>query len=220
MSRVIAVRTRASRGCAARERRWSAVRKAASSGSELPVSCVCCCARRSADSMSTTRFSSRVRERLCIRSSSCVRCSATSDRRASSTAWRATASRAMSWAWRASALASIAFAPVSALCRASCSWIVDRRCHSIRLDRRAALASSASTSKVARETVAARTGPSVPAASGAAAGSAGASSGVGGGGWELIEPILSTRARRAAPGGQYAPRRSPGTAPPALSVGA
>jgi hypothetical protein len=78
MSRAIAARRRASRGCAARARRWSAVRSAASSGSALPVSCVCCCARRSADSMSTTRFSSRERDRLCISSSSWVRCRATS----------------------------------------------------------------------------------------------------------------------------------------------
>jgi hypothetical protein len=63
--------------------RWLALLRAATRGSRLPVSWACCCAMRMADSMSTTRFSSRERDRLCISSSSWLRCSATSPTRAS-----------------------------------------------------------------------------------------------------------------------------------------
>ena len=120
MSRTIARCNAVSLGCAARSTRWSADRSAASKGSTLPVSWACCWAKRIADSMSTTRFSSRERDRLCISSCSWVRCSEISLSRASNTATRAAVSRASSWAWRALARASCACSPVWALCRANC----------------------------------------------------------------------------------------------------
>ena len=142
MSRVIARCNCASRGCAARVTRWSALLSAATSGSTLPVNWACCCARRIADSMSTTRFSSRERDRLWIRSSSWVRCNATSLNLTSDSASRAAVSRVSSWAWRARVRASSACTPESALCRASCSRIADRRCHNSTLMSRASKASA------------------------------------------------------------------------------
>ena len=76
---------------------------------------------RKADSMSTTKVSSRERDRLCINSSSCVRCKATSEMRASMSETRAALSCTVSWACLAQVLASSACKPVSALWRASCS---------------------------------------------------------------------------------------------------
>ena len=70
--------TRAKRGCAARERRKSTACKVSTTGSMLPLNWACCCAKASADSMSTSRFSSRARDRLCISSSNWLRCRATS----------------------------------------------------------------------------------------------------------------------------------------------
>ena len=92
-SRPMALCRGARRGWAARSMRWLADFSAATSGSRLPVSWACCCASRMADSMSTTRFSSRERDRLCISSSSWLRCSATSLTRASATESRADVSR-------------------------------------------------------------------------------------------------------------------------------
>ena len=128
-SRAIERCSGARRGCAARATRCSALLRAASSGSTLPVNWACCCASRIADSISTTRFSSRERDRLCINSSSWLRCSATSLRRASATAARAAVSRASSMACRATARASPDCAMLSALWRASCSCIAPKRCH-------------------------------------------------------------------------------------------
>ena len=105
----------ASRGCAARATRCSPALSAASSGCTLPVAWACSSARRTADSMSTTRFSSRERERLCISSSSWARCSVSSDTRVSSSARRAAASLTVSCAWRARARASVAWTVASAL---------------------------------------------------------------------------------------------------------
>ena len=113
-SRPMARCTGARRGWAARSMRWLALLSAATRGSRLPVSCACCCARRMADSMSTTRFSSRERDRLCMSSSSWLRCSATSLTRASATDRRAAVSRTSSSAWRAMVRASMACAPESA----------------------------------------------------------------------------------------------------------
>ena len=110
--------------------RWSPALSAASSGSALPVTCACCSARRTADSMSTTRFSSRERDRLCISSSSCERCSATSATRVSVSASRAAVSRTASCAWRASVRASMDCASASALWRASCSCMPLTFCQS------------------------------------------------------------------------------------------
>ncbi len=110
-----------SRGCAARCRRWAAVVMAAIKGTALPVNWACCCASRKADSMSTTRFSSRERDRLCISSSSWARCKLTSLIRFSCKASRAVSSRALSCAALASVRASIDWAPESKLRRASSS---------------------------------------------------------------------------------------------------
>ena len=142
-------RAAAAPAAAARRARGAGRRpcSAASSGSTLPVSCACCCARRRADSMSTTRFSSRERDRLCISSSSCVRCSATSPTRVSASARRAAVSRAVSCAWRASVRASIDCASASALWRASCSWMPLTFCHSDRRSTSATTATSASSAK-------------------------------------------------------------------------
>ena len=115
-------------GVAVPSMRWSADFSAATSGSRLPVSWACCCASRMADSMSTTRFSSRERDRLCISSSSWVRCRDTSLSLASVSAWRAAVSRVCSMAWRAMARASTEAAPASALWRASCSCIPETFC--------------------------------------------------------------------------------------------
>ena len=165
MSRTMARCSGASRGWAARVMRWSADLRALSRGSALPVSWACCCARRSADSMSTTKFSSRERDRLCISSSSWVRCRATSLRRVSLTVWRVAVSRATSWASRATVRASMAWAWASAVCRASCSCVWPRRCQSMPLTTRAATATAATT---------ATTVPDTPCgAAGAAAGVAG-----------------------------------------------
>ena len=143
MSRLTARCSGASRGWAAREIRWSAVLRALSSGSALPVRLACCCARRRDDSMSTTRFSSRERDRLCIRSSSCERCRATSLRRVSFTVRRAAVSRDSSWASRATVRASMAWVLVSVFCRASCCWMWSSFCHSRPPATRAATAISA-----------------------------------------------------------------------------
>ena len=107
MSRAIARCSGARRGCAARPRRKSAIFSADTKGSMLPVSCACCCARRTAASISTTRFSSRERERLCISSSTCARCSETSVSLTSVTASLAAVSIAKSRAWWALVLASV-----------------------------------------------------------------------------------------------------------------
>ncbi|MNY23983.1 hypothetical protein D3C86_1576710 [compost metagenome] len=125
--------TGVSRGWAARSMRWAALRSVATSGSRLPVSCDCCCAMRIAVSMSTISVSSRVRDRLCTSSSSWLRCSVTSPTRASMTEMRAALSRATSCASRAMVRASIACVPESALWRASCSWMLLMRCHSMPL---------------------------------------------------------------------------------------
>ena len=143
MSRLTARCSGASRGWAARDIRWSAVLRALSSGSALPVRLACCCARRRDDSMSTTRFSSRERDRLCIRSSSCERCRATSLRRVSFTVRRAAVSRDSSWASRATVRASMAWVLVSVFCRASCCWMWSSFCHSRPPATRAATAISA-----------------------------------------------------------------------------
>ena len=145
-SRAMARCSGLSLGCAARNTRWSAVFNAASSGSTLPVSCACCCARRTVDSISTTRFSSRERDRLCISSSSWVRCRATSLNLASDTASLAAVSCASSWAALAIMRASIDWAPESALCRANCSCMLDSFCHSKPLVIKATTATAPTTS--------------------------------------------------------------------------
>ena len=121
MSRATARCRALKRGCAARARRVSADLSAASRGSALPVSSACCCASRSSDSTSTTRFSSRERDRLCISSSSWLRCRLISPSRVSCNASRAASPRASSCASRAKVRASIAWAPESAWRRASSS---------------------------------------------------------------------------------------------------
>jgi hypothetical protein len=142
-SRVMARWIGARRGWAARSMRCWALLSAATSGSRLPVSCACCWARRMAASMSTTRFSSRERDRLCMSSSSWLRCSADSFTRASSTLRRVLASRASSSAWRARVRASTAWVLESADWRASCSWMPPSFCHSSTLLTRAATARAA-----------------------------------------------------------------------------
>ena len=97
-----------SRGWAARSKRSLADVMAAINGTALPVSWACCCASLSADSMSTTRFSSRERDRLCISSSSWVRCKLTSLMRFSWPASLAVSSRVASCAALASVRASMA----------------------------------------------------------------------------------------------------------------
>ncbi|MCY1171530.1 hypothetical protein D9M73_116430 [compost metagenome] len=133
------------RGWAARDRRRSADFSAATMGSTLPVSCACCWASRSPDSMSTTRFSSRERDRLCISSSSCVRCRLTSLMRVSWIASRAASSRVLSWAALARVRASIAWAPESVLRRASSSWILPSFCHNSPVANKPATTSAASS---------------------------------------------------------------------------
>jgi hypothetical protein len=83
------------------------------------------------ESMSTTRFSSRDRDMLCMSSSNWVRCSDSSAMRASMTEVRAALSRARSWASRASVRASTDWEPDCADWRASCSWMLPSRCHSM-----------------------------------------------------------------------------------------
>ena len=141
MSRVCAARRRsrsfsiarstgASRGWAARCRRCRADCRVASKGSALPVSWACCWAMRRPASMSTSRFSSRERERLWISSSSCPRCRATSPKRPSIRLSRAALSLTVSWACLAQALASSDCCPASWLWRASCSCMRMSFCQS------------------------------------------------------------------------------------------
>ena len=115
MSRVKARSTGARRGWATLVSRCSAELSAANSGCTLPVSWACCCAKRIADSISTTKFSSRERDKLCISSSSWLRCRATSLSLASVTDRRAAVSRASSSACLDITRASTACVPVSAL---------------------------------------------------------------------------------------------------------
>ena len=113
----------AKRGCATLVKRICDDCNAANSGWTLPVSCDCCWARRMADSISTTKFSSRERDRLCIKSSSCARCNDTSLNLASVTARRAAVSRASSSACLALTRASTAWVDTSEVCLASISWM-------------------------------------------------------------------------------------------------
>ncbi|OIQ67942.1 hypothetical protein GALL_504770 [mine drainage metagenome] len=140
MSGVTALRSRVRSDCTARRRicalglgertsRASALCRVAISGCTLPMSCACCCARRKAASMSTTRFSSRERDRLCMSSSSWLRCKATSLRRASSKAAREAVSWASASDWRATARASCDWVCASVLWRASCSCMLLTFCH-------------------------------------------------------------------------------------------
>ena len=117
-------------GCAVRSMRCWALCSAAIRGCMLPVSWACCCDMRSTDSRSTTRFSSRVRDRLLTSSSIWLRCRARSPSRVSTAVRRATASVTCSCAWRATVRASMDWVPASALWRASCSWMVPSFCHS------------------------------------------------------------------------------------------
>ena len=123
ISRTMARNKGANRGCATLVKRICDDCNAANSGCTLPVSCDCCCARRMADSISTTRFSSRERDKLCIKSSSCARCSATSLNLASVTAKRAAVSRANSSACLALTRASTAWVDTSEVCLANISWM-------------------------------------------------------------------------------------------------
>ena len=123
ISRTMARNTGANRGCATLVKRNCEDCSAANSGCTLPVSCDCCWARRMADSMSTTRFSSRERDRLCIKSSSCARCKDTSLNLASVTAKRAAVSRANSSACLALTRASTAWVDTSEVCLARISWM-------------------------------------------------------------------------------------------------
>ncbi len=139
--------TGARRGWAARSMRCCALLMEATSGCTLPVSWACCCARRTLASMSTTRFSSRERERLCISSSSWLRCRATSLSRVSCTARRADDSCASSLAWRARARASMAWRPASWLCCASACWMLPSFCHSSMLPASPMTASTATSAR-------------------------------------------------------------------------
>ena len=114
------------RGWAARTSRCSADFRAASRGSALPVSWACCWASRKLASISTTRLSSRERDRLRINSSSWLRCKLTSLSRVSVASSRADSSRVASCAWRASVRASMAWAPASVLrlASSSCIWLI------------------------------------------------------------------------------------------------
>ena len=122
--------TGASRGWATLDKRFCAACRATNRGCTLPVSSACCCAKPKADSISTTRFSSRERDRLCIRSSSWVRCNATSLKRASSKATLAAVSWVRSWAFLAMLLACMDSWPASALCLASISCMLLNFCQS------------------------------------------------------------------------------------------
>jgi len=198
--------TGARRGWAARSMRCWALLSAATRGSRLPVSCACCCASRTADSMSTTRFSSRERDRLCISSSSWLRCSATSLIRVSATDSLAAVSRTSSCACRAMVRASMASAPDSADWRASCSWMAPSFCHSMPL-------LSAAAAAMAPSTVMARLLRQVAKTDAAGGGSLADDTG-------LMRPILSRRAPRAVPGGIPERGQSPLPGPPGRCAGA
>ena len=171
------------RGWAARVRRWSADFSAASKGSALPVSWACCWASRSADSTSTTRFSSRERDRLCISSSSWPRCRLTSLRRVSCSASRADSRRAPSWASRASMRASMDWALESVVRRASSCWMISSFCHSRPLVNKPATASAATPSTQERGTSQASAGAGSGSGTGANVGSGAAATAGSGAGW-------------------------------------
>ena len=203
-SRTIARRIGSSRGWLARARRSSLCFRVATSGSALPVSADCCTAARTADSMSFTRFSSRERATERTSSSSWPRCSATSPRRASSSATLAVASRIASCAWRASSSASAARSALSCW-----RFTSSRSLLRTRWSARQASASATTVTIVSSRT----TGPLQRQSSGPRGGAAGVAAGAGttvrgsAAGEESSFTVASIVCRRPPHRGRAAPRR-------------
>jgi len=211
MSRAMARCTGFRRGWAARAMRWSAACSAEISGWAVPVSWACCCAKRSADSRSWTRLSSRERESVSISSSSWLRCRLTSDSRTSATASRACSSCVRASACAANRRASAACVALSWLRRASSCWVDPSFSHNRPLMISARVASTmASTAAQRPERGAAATGTAVGITGAAPPAAEGAERGVSGWVWLMggSSSILECAARRAGSGGFPSPGQS------------